>query len=130
MTWLYFLLFGVAIIINVTMDEIQFHWGRWFGKIIKLGSLLDTWMRPTISWQNKYKIENKIAVWLLSTGFVWITDFWHFLKFIFLNCFIVGFLLANHEEHFWVTLIAANVIWGVLYESFKSIYGLLSDYTK
>lgn len=125
------ILFVVAVIANVTQDEIRHHWSRWFGQVVKSNFLL-YWMKPGLSWHNKYISKNPLVTFLLSTVFVWLTDFWHFLKVVMLNCFfMIAILLIiryiNPDRVWWQLLMMMNICWGVLYEFFNGVYGLLSD---
>jgi hypothetical protein len=116
----------VALLANVTSDEIRFRYSRLFGKI--LNNKLAQWFNPAVSWQNKYYFKNKFLTFLLSTGFVFLTDLWHFLKFVTLNCiFLILIILLEPSRNILLTLLFWNLCWGVLYEFFKGIYGLLSD---
>ena len=118
-----------AIAANATMDEIRFHWGRAFGKFIKAGTLLHKWMYPPISWKNKYRFG--VFNIFFKTVLVWTTDFWHFLKFVFLNSLfgiITILAVAIGVNHHWLALmIGFNIAWGILYEFFSGIFGVIDD---
>jgi len=120
-----------AVAANATMDEIKFHWSRWFGKVVKR-NFWKIWMNPSLSWKNKYKFENKYLQYLFSTVLVWTTDFWHFLKAIFLNSIFLSIIIllkevVNSDLQIVWALVIANAVWGVLYEFTRGVYGLLSD---
>ena len=119
------LLILLAIAANSTMDEIDHRWSRWFGKVIKPGSNLVFWMNPRLSWVNKH-FKNKFVTFIFSTLLVWLTDFWHLLKFIFLNSiFAIVIILAELD---WRLLLIFNLGWGVVFELFfTGVYGMLSD---
>lgn len=57
---------------------------------------------PEVSWLNKYTVDkegNKIPKFFLSTTvFVWTTDAYHLLQFIYLSCiqFVLALLLNNN----------------------------------
>ena len=116
---------------NATMDEIKFHWSRWFGKVVKR-NFWKNWMDPSLSWKNKYKFKNKYLQYIFSTALVWTTDFWHLLKGVFLNSMFLSIIILLKEtvnsdlQIVWM-LIMANIAWGVLYEFTRGVYGLLSD---
>lgn len=131
MNWAVIILLGVLIVLcNATMDEIRFHWERCFGKIFPQGSKGEKWFNPTISWENKY-YKSKFLTFLMSTVFVWFTDFWHLLKGILINSAFVIFLILIEEPWFlwkWVImLIVLNIVWGILFELFLGIYGAIGD---
>lgn len=118
-----YLLIILAVFVNVTMDEIDHHWYRWFGKVIKNANLIH-WMNPRLSWTNKH-FENRFLTFIFSTLLVWLTDFWHFLKLVFLNCIFGIIIILTGWD--WKLIIVFNLGWGVLFEFVLGIYGLLSD---
>ena len=117
-----------AVLCNVTMDEIQFHWERLFGHWFPAGK--DQWWNPAISWKNKYK-ESYFWTVIFSTILVFTTDFWHLLKFLFLNSiFLIIALMSDPGIEWWkyvLVLIFLNVCWGILFELFNIIYGWFSE---
>ena len=121
----------LAVAANATMDELRFHWDRFFGKIAKPGTKLEKWMNPSISWMNKNRFKNKLVAFLASTVFVWLTDFWHLMKLIHLNAiFIVILILTNHAyevKELLSGLLLLNLGWGFIFELTFGIYGFLSD---
>jgi len=128
MTWLIFLLAFLAVLCNCTADEIQFKWDRFFGKVFKNPGIV-RWMKPSISWKNKYVVGSRTLTWILSVPLVFITDFWHFLKFVFLNCvFFIILLILGLPDQWLFHLIFMNLGWGIIYETAKSFYGLFSDF--
>jgi hypothetical protein len=120
----------VAIAASNTMDEIRFHWSRAFGYWFN-NYKLEQWFNPSHSWENKYWSENKYIQWIFMSPLVFITDFWHFLKFLMLNCIYGIIVLLVHElgvEMHWIWLmIGMNIGWGFFYEFVYGIYGLLGD---
>lgn len=131
MSWLVAILGVVSVVANATMDELRFHWDRFFGKIAKPGTKLEQWMNPSISWVNKYKFKSRILTYLFSTLLVWFTDFWHLLKAIYLNTlFSIAVLLVFPDIRFldllmWLGCI--NLVWGLLFEMTFAFYGTMSD---
>lgn len=121
----------LAVAANATMDELRFHWSRFFGKIAKPGTKLEKWMNPSISWMNKNRFKNKLVAFLASTVFVWLTDFWHLMKLIHLNAiFTVILVLTNHAyeaKELLSGLLLLNFGWGFIFELTFGIYGGLSD---
>ena len=127
MNWLLFPLCFLAVLCNVTMDEVQFHWDRFFGKAFKRPRIV-RWMKPSISWKNKYVPGSRFLTWMLSIPLVFITDFWHFLKFVFLNCiFFIVITLLGFPDQWLFHVIFMNLVWGVLFETIKAFYGLFAD---
>lgn len=120
----------IVIVANATQDEIRFHWSRLFGHWFKPGSKLEKWFNPAISWQNKY-YNSRWLTFIFSTLLVWMTDFWHLLKFIIINSIVIAFFLLLGGSQFisdWIlVIVGSNVVWGTLYETIMGIYGALSD---
>lgn len=125
--WKILPILATGLIANVTMDEIRHHWSRWFGKVVKR-DFWKKWMNPSLSFNNKWKIHPALG-WLFSTALVWVTDFWHFLKAIMLNSFFLSIIILLDFPILW-GLVMANVGWGILYETTRGTYGLLSDRIK
>lgn len=128
--WLAIILAFAAILVNATMDEVDFRFDRWFNKVIKPNSKLWHWACPTVSWANKY-VKNNILRYLLSGPLVFVTDLWHLLKSIFLNLiFLICLIIGGYKGNFLGTLgilALINIAWGILFESFAGVYGALSD---
>lgn len=134
MNWTMIILLGVLIVLcNATMDEIRFHWEHMFGKIFPPGSKGEKWFNPAISWENKYH-KSAFLTFLMSTVFVWFTDFWHLLKGILINSAFIIFLILIEEPFVWwrwiIMLAVLNVLWGILFELFLGIYGAIGDKMK
>jgi hypothetical protein len=127
MNWLIFILVPIGILANATMDELAYHWSRWFGHKITKPFLIQ-WMNPAVSWKNKYVSKYEFLTFVLSTALVMFTDLWHFLKFVFLNCiFLIILTLLGFPHHWWLHLIFMNLGWGVIFNFFLACYGKLSD---
>lgn len=125
----------LAIVANATMDEIRFHWNRiftyWFPTIEIGGVIQRSWFNPEISWQNKYWAKNKYIDWIFMSPLVFVTDFWHFLKFIMLNSIYgIIIILIEVQTPWWWLIIGMNLAWGVFYEFTYGIYGVLADRKK
>ena len=136
MIWIILLAF-LAVAANATMDEIRFHWDRifryWFidKKYPAKTGWIEGWFNPSISWQNKYWSKNKYIQWIFMSPLVFITDFWHFLKFIMLNSIYgIIILLIEVDIRWWWLLIGFNFAWGVVYEFTYGVYGVLGDRKK
>jgi len=132
MNWLILGLGALATIANATQDEIRFRWKRLFGHWFKPGSKGEQWFNPSKSWTNKWFGKSKIVDFIFSTVLVFVTDFWHFLKFTVINSVFSIFLILLHLQLSTLEFIAAlaflNIAWGVIFEGFiRGIYGALSD---
>ena len=111
----------LAVIANALMDECDHKWDRFFGKVIKN----DCWMNPRVSWENK-KSDNRFWQLIKSTILVMFMDFWHLLKFIFLNCIFGIIILLTGWD--WKLIIMFNLAWGVIFELFfTGVFGVLAD---
>ena len=119
----------IIIIANVTSDEIRFHWSRLFVFWIPKGSKYEKWFNPSLSWTNKRK-KTKFWTFIFSTILVMFTDFWHMLKFIIISSGVsIALLLwgVTGIGEFIMWLLTAYLVWGILYEGMKGVYGALSD---
>ena len=124
----------LAVAANATMDEIQFRWHRIFMHWFPHDKKITKWFDPQESWQNKYFFKNKYLTLILSTALVFLTDFWHFLKFIFLNSVygiitIMAIELGTGFKWYWL-MVGFNLAWGVIFEFTSGIYGLFGDRKK
>ena len=137
MIWLIIPLAILGIAASATMDEIRFHWRRtfayWFNRREGSNPNIELWFNPNYSWNNKYRwTKNKHLQWVLSSPLVFITDFWHLLKFVLLNS-LYGIIILLMMEYtnvkipWWWLLIGMNFGWGVIYEFTSSVYGRLGD---
>ena len=127
-----FLLGFFAVICNVTQDEIRFRWGRLFGHWFKPGTKAEQWFNPSLSWENKWISEFLFVKFIMSTVFVWLTDFWHLLKFLIVSSiYVIILILLDLRYSFWEQLAIfalMHLLWGVIFEGFtRGIYGALSD---
>lgn len=119
----------LAVAANATMNEIQFHWNRIFRHWFPNHNRISKWFNPTVSWQNKYLFpDNKLLTFILSSPLVFLTDFWHFLKFVMLNSIYGIIILLMEADIHWAWLILGfNLAWGVLWEFTSGIYGVFAD---
>jgi hypothetical protein len=116
----------VAVIANSLQDEIRFHWGRLFGHWFKPGTKLAQWFDPAISHTNKY-FKSNVLTFIFSTVLVFLTDFWHFLKGIVINCvFSIILILLKSDYSFILSLLVLNLAWGVIFEGVNLIFKILS----
>lgn len=134
MILLYAILFSLGVLANVTMDELRFHYSRFFGKIIP--EKHQSWWNPEYSWQNKYRYlyKNDFLIWIFSTVLVWTTDAWHFFKMIFLSCFFLVMLLLENRDLIWwqylIELVVVHAAWGLVSWFGWTVYGWLSEKQK
>jgi hypothetical protein len=105
----------IAAIANAIGDKIQFHWDS--SIFSKRG--WDSWANPRISWSRKWSWKGKKFDEIdkesfpgSSTVFVFLTDLWHFTKFIQLS-----------------SLFAAIVFYQPIIEINSSILKILIDYS-
>ena len=79
------------------------------------------WWNPEISWKNKWKDYDHTkgeAFIGSSTVFVFITDAWHFFKFL-KNTFICGAIISPLDLDLWDFILAfviIKVVWRVSFE--------------
>lgn len=126
------ILFILASLSFVIMDELRFHFARVFGKIIP--EKYYSWWNPVISWENKYHFKNNFLRFIFSTVLVWTTDAWHFFKFISLSSlFLIILLFENKDLSWWqylIELAVVHLIFGFFSESFWWILAWLSEKVK
>ena len=123
----------LAIMASATMDEVRFHWSRtfayWFNRREGVNVNIELWFNPNYSWNNKYRwTKNKYLQWVLSSPLVFITDFWHFMKFVLLNSMYgIIIILMDSSIKWWWLIIGMNLAWGVFYEFTYGVYRVLGD---
>jgi len=123
------ILFILASLSFVIMDELRFHFARVFGKIIP--EKYYSWWNPVISWENKYHFNNNFLRFIFSTVLVWTTDAWHFFKFISLSSlFLIILLFENKGLSWWQYLIELGVVhlcFGFISETFWWLLSWIGD---
>ena len=124
MFWWLLGLGSLAIVANATMDEIRFHWSRFFGKLFKPGTKLEKWFNPSISWQNKYLFKSKFLNFIFGSVFVWVTDFWHLLKSIIIDSIIISFFIVLPTQGW--TFVDYLIVWGFI----RASQGILFEVTE
>lgn len=80
-----FLIFFAGICTAI-MDVLRYRWDTCVFRTWKN----QNWINPSLSWLNKWKSKTKFGDLIMSTVLVWITDFWHFAKFLMLLSMIFG----------------------------------------
>lgn len=117
LTILGILLVIAASISEAIMDTIQFHYERSIFKLdpIKYNPLF--W-DASISWQNKYK-ENSMTeekFYGSKTIFVFLTDAWHFFKFLRNLFLFIGLpLLGLGSLNIIIAVVIARVLYGLVF---------------
>ena len=129
----FIILLGItACIFNFLMDEVKHKYDRFFGKI--LPDSWDKWFDPSASYTNKYFSKNPFVRFLFMTVLVWVTDFWHFAKFISLTCFgLIVVLLENDSLTWWkygLEVLFLGLMWFMVWEGVNGIVGAISDKLK
>ena len=72
------------------------------------------------SWRNKWKLDefgdptHEERFFLSSTMLVFLTDFWHFMKWAQLRCLDVSFILATGWPLYWLIIIP--ILRGLFFE--------------
>lgn len=120
------ILVGLSGIAEAVMDKLQFHYDiSIFSKYTN-----QQYWNPNLSWTNKYKDDFVTPKFFGSTTFlVFLTDGWHFFKFVrtllrFVGLIIIGF---NSLTVWYVIIftIIARIITGLLFQHFfKKIFNL------
>ena len=132
MTVIIILLGITACLSNFFMDEARFHYDRFVGEVVP--DRWDWWFNPAISHSNKYFSQNPVIRFLFTTLFVWITDFWHFTKFVMLVCFgLIIVLLENNTLSWWkygLEVLFLGLMWFMVWEGINGIVGTISDKLK
>lgn len=71
------------------------------------------------SWRNKWKhgdpnLGEKFPG--SSTVFVFVTDFWHLMQFVFLNCLIIGTVLFGQYSNLVWSLVVCSILPRIVFE--------------
>jgi hypothetical protein len=110
-----FLVF-LAGICNACMDVLRFHYAtsifsKWRNQ---------QWVNPTLSWTNKWKPSSKLGDLLMSTVFVWVTDFWHLCKHIMLILLFLSVVLYQPLFNWWIDFFLFFGVFTITFELFFS----------
>ena len=103
------------------MDVLQFKFVRSIFKRDKV----QQWIDPSISSQNKWKY-NEYGIWIgekffgSSTFFVFLTDFWHFAKFMMLLFIMASIIFYQPLVNWWVDILIMYCAFTVTFEIFFS----------
>lgn len=96
----------IAAIAMAAMDKIQHHWA------VSIFSQLGSWYNPKESWRLKWKNGDPAQGERFpgsSTVFVFITDFWHFAKWVMLKAIFAAMALALYGV-WWQRVVAFVVL--------------------
>ena len=110
-------------IFNSVMDVIYFKWDKSIFKNIKNVNLYN-WCNPTYSWKNKWKDRDPSKGEKFpgsSTIFVFITDLWHFAKFLMLWCISLAIVFYTPITPYLILdIIILHVSFTFIFELFLS----------
>jgi len=114
MWWISLILIFLAGISNACMDVLKVRWVRSIFYNVKN----QQWFNPSLSWKNKWKNGNpRNGEKFLgsSTVFVFLTDFWHFSKFLMLLC--ISFSIVLYQPIFYWF-----IDWMIFYSIFTTTF--------
>jgi hypothetical protein len=113
------ILLFIAGICNAIMDVLDFH----YNTSIFFNCNNQQWINPSISWKNKWKNGDPTQGEKFlgsSTVFVFITDLWHFCKFLMLLLMISAIVLYSPIIIWWIDLIIFYCVFTLTFEIFYS----------
>lgn len=108
----------LAAIAMAAMDKIQHHWS------VSIFSQLGPWYNPKESWRLKWKNGDPAQGERFpgsSTVFVFVTDFWHFAKWVMLKAIFAAMALALYGV-WWQRVVAFVVLHGVFSVGFEVFF--------
>jgi hypothetical protein len=118
---IYFIIGIVLIIISAIsesiMDKIQFHFEK---SIFNDNSYNRLFWNPLYSWENKWNKDlTKPKFFLSTTLLVFLTDGWHFFKFLRNTTLFIGLpLLVLSPINIIISVIIARIIYGLVFTLF------------
>ena len=98
------------------MDKLRFHYSK---SIFSKWPSQD-WVNPSVSWTNKWLPKSKIGDLLMSTVFVFVTDFWHLCKFIMITLLLLAVVVYNPMINWYVDLFIYYCTFTITFELFFS----------
>jgi hypothetical protein len=113
------ILIFLAGVCNAVMDVLRF---RFSSSVFRFCDN-QKWVNPLYSHRNKWKdgnIDNGEAFLGSSTIFVFVTDFWHFSKFLMLLFMMGSVVFYVPLINWWVDLILIYSIFTIIFELFYS----------
>jgi hypothetical protein len=108
----------LAGILNACMDVLQFKFNRSIFRFCKN----QQWVNPEISSQNKWKYDEN-GIWTgkekffgSSTFLVWLTDFWHFCKFLMLISISAAVIFYTPLVMWWADILIMYCAFTIMFE--------------
>lgn len=112
------ILMALAGFFNACMNVLRFRWDNCIFKDWKN----QNWINPVLSWPNKWKPTSKFGDFVMSTMLVWVTDFWHLLKFLMLLSISLSIVFYTPIINWWIDWIFYFLAFTVIFEiSFSKI---------
>ena len=111
------LLIIISAISESIMDKIQFHFEK---SIFNDNSYNRLFWNPLYSWENKWNKDlTKPKFFLSTTLLVFLTDGWHFFKFLRNTTLFIGLpLLVLSPINIIISVIIARIIYGLVFTLF------------
>jgi len=106
-------------ICNACMDVLRVRWKTSIFRFWKN----QNWINPALSWHNKWKNGDQTQrekFFGSSTFFVWLTDFWHFCKFLMLIFITSAIIFYNPMFKWWIDFIILYCAFTITFEIFFS----------
>ena len=110
----------LAGVFNACMDVLDFH----FSNSIFSKCKHQQWIDPSISWKNKWEDGDPAkgeAFFGSSTFLVFITNMWHFCKFLMLLLIFSSIVFYKPMINWWVDWIIFYVAFTFIFELFYSV---------
>jgi hypothetical protein len=111
------ILIFLAGICDAILDVLDFHYETSIFSTWKH----QNWINPIISWHNKWKNGDYTQGEKFlgsSTFFVWLTDFWHFCKFLMLIFIMIAIVLYHPLIIWWVDFLILYCVYTVTFQIF------------
>lgn len=111
------LLVTISAISEAIMDKIQFHFEK---SIFNQNKYNRLFWNPKYSWENKWNKDlTKPKFFLSTTLLVFLTDGWHFFKFLKNTTLFIGLpLLVLSQVNIIILIIIARIIYGLVFTLF------------
>ena len=110
------ILIFIAGILNACMDVLRY---RWTTSIFRFWKN-QHWINPALSWSNKWKLDTKIGDFIMSTFLVFLTDFWHFCKFLMLLAVFCSIVFYIPLINWWADILILYCTFTITFEVFFS----------
>jgi len=106
----------LAGIFNACMDALKTHYSTSIFSTWKNQS----WVNPSLSWTNKWKPKSKIGDLIMSTVLVFLTDMWHFCKFLMLFSIMFAIVFYQPIVVWYVDFFILHAAFSLPFELFYS----------